>query len=233
MQSRTKKVLFTALLICFYRWLFIARFASSKQITLVTIVQAVYSFSTLYLSYSPSWGSVALSPYWCAFWKCFSQPSAGSCGQTETRMVFWSCWHTSLCSRFYEDKTIDIVSRTWAGNQEEDNNLQFPWITWKRLSWQWDVKKVLVLVLSKQFLFSIKAGQKHLESPSFPWSSNITFSKSKCQHIIFFNNIFLSVKLQRDFGGVFVSLLCFDFFVCFHLFRKAWSLIQLKWCNLV
>lgn len=71
MQSRSKKVSFTALLICFSGWFLITRFASSKQITLVTIVQAVYSFLTLCLSCSPPWGSVALSLYWCAFWKCF------------------------------------------------------------------------------------------------------------------------------------------------------------------
>lgn len=29
----------------------------------------------------------------------------------------------------------------------------------------------------------------------------------------FLNNIFLSLKLQREFGGTFVSFLCFDFFL--------------------
>lgn len=203
--------------------------------TLVAIVQAVYSFFTLCLSYSPFWESVALSLYWCTFWKCFSQPSAGFFCQTKTRVVFQSCWYTSLCSRFYKDKSIDTVSRTWGGNRKRAT-ICSSFDLRERDSEQLAVGCKKVHVLSKQFLIYVQ----HQGRAKTSWITFLSlviqyyFQQIKVPTHYFLNKVFLSLKLQREFGGVFVSLLCFCFFFFyFHLYKKAGSLIQLKWCNWV
>lgn len=186
MQSRSKKVFFTALLIWFYGWFFITRFASSKQITLVTIVQAVYSFFTLCLSYSPPWGSVALLLYWCAFWKYFLSL------QLDLVLRLRLEWCSSPI-----DILVSVVDfmriKPWILSQELEQAIRKRTTICSSLDLH-EIDSEQLAVGCKMsmsslhysvYISSIKAGQKHLESPFFPWSSNITFRRPRCQHIIY------------------------------------------------